>query len=66
MSFESIFLINVPFCLVPVGSGGGSHFIGFEWMQLEVGRAKSISLTTKSLFFFPQPPLDAFARLGRE
>jgi len=32
----------------------------------EVGRAESIGLTAKSLFFFPQPPLDAFARLGRE
>ena len=34
--------------------------------NLEFGRAERISLTTKLLFFFPQPPLDAFARLGRE
>jgi hypothetical protein len=34
--------------------------------NLEVGRAEGISLTTKLLFFFQQPPLDAFARLGRE
>jgi hypothetical protein len=33
---------------------------------LEIGRAEGINLTTKLLSFFPQPPLDAFARLGRK
>jgi hypothetical protein len=57
--------------LIPLVSRRISRFAGedhaFELVcNLEVGRAKSVSLTTKSLFFFPQPPLDAFVRLGRE